>query len=109
MTDQDIPEEFAWKVRCARLTHELDESRKEVDRLRALLKYADEAVVAEYRLRMKGTPWHEIRSDAKLLERIKEAMRRPMTAEERFEQRVSFVHSCVAGGMSKDEVREFLK
>lgn len=52
--------------------------------------------------------WRDVKTDPVLLSRLENAASRPMTPEEAFEQRVSFVFS-VQDSMKKDEVRTALK
>jgi len=51
--------------------------------------------------------WRDLKTEPVLLGQLQDAAGRPMTAEEAFEQRVSFVFST-QDGMTKDQVREAL-
>jgi hypothetical protein len=48
-----------------------------------------------------------LRSDPELLKLMKNT--RPMSADEIFEQRVSWVYGTIKSDWTKDQVREFLK
>ena len=56
----------------------------------------------------RGDSWVELRSTPALLKELKDKTCRRMTAEEQFEQRVSFIFST-QDGMTKDQVRAALR
>ncbi|MGC6476068.1 MAG: hypothetical protein ACON41_05460 [Parvibaculales bacterium] len=46
------------------------------------------------------------KSNPELIKKAKELAGQPMTAEERFEQMVSFVRGCSGGDLSTEEIKE---
>ena len=61
-----------------------------------------------YHARAVCACWADLKTEPSLLERVRTSPARKMSAEEAFEQRVSFVFST-QDGMTKDQVREALR